>query len=723
MSTTSTDQAAEDAADTTPMFPDSELSFAQRARDLISRMTLSEKLSQLGSGTPAIERLGIPAVPWGSECIHGVGRAGRATVFPQALGLASTWDVELMTRVATAISDELRAKYHENERLGHAHHGPGLSCWSPNINLFRDPRWGRGQETYGEDPYLTACFGVAFIRAMQGDHPKYLKTACAVKHFAVHSGPDAIRHQFDIKVTDKDLWETYLPHFEAAIRQAKAAGVMGAYNRLNGEHCCASPTLLQKILRDKWGFEGFVVSDGGALHDLHDGHRLTHDAAESAALALRHGCDFCLGQEHRQLPEAVDRGLITEAEADRSLERLLVTRLRLGLLAAPESVPYASIPIEVVECAEHRALARRAAGDSIVLLKNAGGVLPLPKDTPSVTVVGPNASDVEALLGNYNGFSARMVTPLEGITAAASSSTRIWYVRGCDVTGDNRRMIPMALSYANRANVIVAVLGLSPIIEGEESDAPMADWIGDRHELDLPGVQEDLLKALVATGKPVVLVLTGCAPLAVNWAMEHCAAILHLGYSGEEGGNALADVLFGDVNPSARLPMTWPTSVRQLPPFHDYSMANRTYRYSTDQPLLPFGFGLSYTSFEYSELSLSHQSVGEDQDLGITVKVTNTGSTDGAEVVQLYIGHVNAPFPVPVRQLAGFRKVHLAAKESRLVEFTIRSEQLRLINMAGQSCFIAGALDISVGGSQPDAQSQRLMGRTGLQAQIALVGV
>ncbi len=693
---------------------------AQRALDLVSRMTLAEKLSQLGSGAPAIERLGLTAEAMGSECIHGVGRAGRATVFPQALGLASTWDVDLMTRVATAISDELRAKYHHARRDGPSNHGPGLSCWSPNINLFRDPRWGRGQETYGEDPYLTARFGVAFIRAMQGDHPRYLKSACAVKHFAVHSGPDAIRHQFDIHVTDKDLWETYLPHFEAASIEGQAAGVMGAYNRLNGEHCCASPTLLQSILRERWGFEGFVVSDGGALHDLHDGHRLTRDEAESAALALRHGCDFCLGHEHLELPAALERGLITEADVDRSLLRLMTLRLRLGLLDPAKSVPYAAIPIDVVECPAHRALAREAAGASIVLLKNENQTLPLPSDLRSITLVGPNASDVEALLGNYNGFSARMVTPLEGITAAVNHEARIHYVRGCDVTGDNRDMIAMATSYAKRAQVIVAVLGLSPMVEGEEYDAPLAEWIGDRLDLDLPGAQEPLLKALVATGRPVVLVLTGCAPLTVNWAMEHCAAIVNMGYAGEEGGTALADVLWGAVNPSGRLPVTWPKSVKQLPPFHDYAMANRTYRYMTDEPLFPFGYGLSYTTFAYDNLRLSREQCAPQQDLRVEVTVTNTGSRAGDEVVQLYLQHTQAPFIVPLRQLAGFRKVHLKPGESKRVELLTKPEQLLLIDRKGHALFVPGNVTVSVGGSQPDALSQRLMNRKVVEAKLTL---
>ncbi len=708
------------AADGRLAFEDTALPIARRALDLVSRMTLAEKLRQLGSGAPAIERLRLACEPMGSECIHGVGRAGRATVFPQALGLASTWDVDLMTRVATAISDELRAKYHHARREGRSGHGPGLSCWSPNINLFRDPRWGRGQETYGEDPYLTARFGVAFIRAMQGDHPRYLKTACAVKHLAVHSGPDAIRHQFDIRVTDKDLWETYLPHFEAAIIEGQAAGVMGAYNRLNGEHCCASPTLLQNILRDRWGFEGFVVSDGGALHDLHDGHRLTRDEAESAALALRHGCDYCLGHEHRELPTALQRGLITQADVDRSLQRLLTLRLRLGLLDPAELVPYAAISIDVVECSAHRALAREAAGASIVLLKNENRTLPLASDLHSITVVGPNAADVEALLGNYNGFSARMVTPLEGITAAVNQEARIHYVRGCDVTGDNRDMIGMAASYAKRAEVIVAVLGLSPMVEGEEYDAPLADWIGDRLDLDLPGAQEPLLKALVATGKPVVLVLTGCAPLAVNWAMEHCAAIVHMGYAGEEGGSALADVLWGAVNPSGRLPVTWPKSVGQLPPFHDYAMANRTYRYMTDEPLFPFGYGLSYTTFTYSDLRLSRQQCAPQQELRVVATVTNTGSRAGDEVVQLYLQHTQTPFVVPLRQLAAFGKVNLQPGESKQVEFLIKPEQLLLIDPQGHACFVPGNLTVSVGGSQPDAISQRLMARSVVETNLTL---
>jgi beta-glucosidase len=694
-----------------------DLPAAARAEALAAALTLEEKLAQLTS-RGRIERLGIAAMPLGGECIHGLARRGRTTVFPQALGLAATWNVPLISRVAGAISDEIRAAFHDALRRGRPHAAPGLACWGPNINLLRDPRWGRGQETYGEDPYLTARMAVAFIRAMQGDDPRCVKVACAVKHYAVHSGPEAVRHEFDARVGPKDLHETYLPHFEAAIREGRAAGVMGAYNRVNGEPCCASPMLLRRILREQWGFEGFVVSDGGALRDLHDGHGATRDEVESAALALKSGCDLCLGREYRRLPEAIRRGLVREGDVDRAALRLLTVRFRLGLFDPPEGAPYASIPIDVVDGRAHRELALEAARESIVLLRNAGDLLPLPGDLRSIAVVGPNAADVEALLGNYSGLSGRMVTPLEGIAAAAGCGTRVRYERGCDVSGDDRRGIAWAARQAARADVIVAVFGLSPSLEGEEYDAPLADAVGDRVVLALPGVQQDLLEALVATGRPVVLVLTGCGPLAVNRAAENVPAIVHLGYAGEEGGTALAEVLFGEVSPSGRLAVTWPKSADQLPPFHDYTMARRTYRYMTDEPLFPFGYGLSYTQFSYSDLRLEACSLAAGEELKLRASVTNTGGRAGGEVVQAYLSDLEASVPVPLRQLVGFRKCHLESGESRQVSFTVTPRQMSVVDDAGRRVQEPGRFRVTVGGHQGDALSTRLTGRPVLSVEF-----
>jgi len=680
-----------------------------RMKDLMSRLTLEEKI-QLISGGRGIARLGISGLAGGSECIHGLGRAGRATVFPQALGLSSTWNIDLMGQVSIAISDEVRAKH------------AGLICWSPNINLFRDPRWGRGQETYGEDPYLIGRMATAFIRGMQGDDPNHLKTACAVKHFAVHSGPDAVRHKINVQVSPKDLWETYLPHFKVAFKEAGAAGTMTAYNRINGEPCCASPMLLGKILREEWGFHGFVIPDAGSIQDMYNdrGHRVTRDMVESVALALRNGCDMPGGGA--QFQEALKRGLITEADIDRALERVLTVHFRLGSFDPPEQSPYASISMSVVDSPVHRALALKAAQESIVLLRNEGNLLPLKENLRSITIVGPNASDVEILLGNYNGISGRMVTPLEGITAAVSPETRIQYIRGCDVTGDNQAVVPMAVSYGRRSDVIVVVLGLTPLVEGEEYDAPLADWIGDRLKLDLPGVQETLLKALVETGKPVVLVLTGCAPMTINWAMEHVPSIVQMGYAGEEGGTALADVLFGKVNPSGKLNVTWPKSIDQLPPFFDYAMAKRTYRFMTDEPLFPFGYGLSYTQFTYDNMLLSAVKIEAGQNLKVEAMITNSGTRAGQEVVQVYLSELDESASRPIRQLVGFTKVDLKAGESRSLSFSISPRQMAEISDEGLCFLRPGRFRVSVGGNQGDPRSQLLTNRPVLTAEFEVHG-
>jgi beta-glucosidase len=701
---------------------DTSLPHLERARDLVSRLTIDEKAAQLCSSAPAIPRLGLAAIRWGSECIHGLGRTGRATVFPQAIALAATFDVDLMTRVATAISDEVRAKHAVMTAAGNAAKAPGLVCWSPNINIFRDGRWGRGQETYGEDPYLTARMAVAFIKAVQAERDGYLKMGAAVKHFAVHSGPDAIRHSFDIHVSEKDLWETYLPAFAACIREAGAVAIMGAYNRLNGEHCCASPRLLGEILRGMWGFAGFVLSDGGALDDLHKGHAMTATPAESAALAMRNGCDMCLGRTYDSLPQAVAAGLVTQQRLDAALVRLTTARLRLGLMDPPQRVPWTKLPPETIESPEHRALARTAAAESMVLLRNARGLLPLARDLRNIAVVGPLAATVAPLLGNYFGVSGCMVTPLEGITAAVSAGTNITYWRGCDITGDNTSGIDWTAHQCRGADAIVACLGLTGEEEGESWDAPFSDFVGDRNDLRLPPVQQKLLEALVATGRPVVLVLSSGGPMAIEWAMRNVPVIIHNWYSGEEGGSALADVLFGDVNPSGRLPITWPRSVHDLPAFTDYSMVGRTYRYATREPLLPFGYGLSYTTFAYSELHLSAGSLAGGESLAVRCTVANTGSRAGKEVVQVYLSDLEASCRVPVRQLVGFQKVELSRGESRAVSFTISPRQMAIIDEQGKCVLEPGRFRLTVGGSQGDDLSQRLMGRAVLSAEFEVTG-
>ncbi len=710
------------------IYPDPAWPIAARVADLIARMTLPEKVSQMVHGAPAIERLGVPAYNWWNECLHGVGRAGIATVFPQAIGMAATWDTALLHQVATAISDEARAKHHAAlGEDGSAEQYYGLTFWTPNINIFRDPRWGRGQETYGEDPYLTARMGVTLIKGLQGDDPQYLKVAATAKHYAVHSGPENERHHFDARVDERDLRETYLPAFEAAVREAKVASVMGAYNRTNGEPCCASPTLLQKILREEWGFggpdgvEGHVVSDCWAIKDIWAHHQVVQTAPEAAALAVKVGCDLNCGETYAKLLIAVEQGLIDEATIDVALTRLFTLRFKLGMFDPPEIVPYAQIPIEVNDCAEHRALARQVARESIVLLKNADGFLPLDKASlKTIAVIGPNADDDLVLLGNYFGWPSRSVTPLQGIRAAVGADVDVLYAPGCDVRDDDTSGFAEAVAAAQQADVVIAVMGLSQLVEGEEGqEEGVKDGrrsTGDRDALALPGAQDALLQAVAATGKPLVVVLLNGSAVAVNWAAEHAAAIVEAWYPGEEGGSALADALFGDYNPAGRLPVTFYKSVDDLPPFRDYTMARhgmaggRTYRYFKGEPLYPFGYGLSYTTFAYSDLTLSADTIQAGESLTVSATVTNTGNRAGDEVVQLYVRDVEAAFPVPLRQLQGFTRIHLTPGARQTVTFTLTPRQMTLINAAGQRVIEPGVFEIAVGGGQPGTSAPVALG-------------
>ncbi|HQE93685.1 MAG TPA: glycoside hydrolase family 3 C-terminal domain-containing protein [Anaerolineae bacterium] len=695
---------------------------AARVADLISRMTLPEKISQMLHSAPAIERLGIPAYNWWNECLHGVGRAGVATVFPQAIAMAATWDTALLYRVATAISDEARAKHHAALGAdGSVAQYYGLTFWTPNVNIFRDPRWGRGQETYGEDPYLTSRMGVAFITALQGDDPHYLKAAATAKHYAVHSGPENERHFFDARVSERDLRETYLPAFEACVREAKVAAVMGAYNRTNGEPCCASPTLLQKILRDEWGFggpegvDGHVVSDCGAIYDIYMYHRVVSTAAEAAALAVKNGCDLNCGETYGALLIALEQGLIDEAAIDRALTRLFTVRFRLGMFDPPERVPYAQIPLEVNDSAAHRALALQTARESIVLLKNANDFLPLDKAAlKKLAVIGPNADDELVLLSNYFGWPSRAVTPLQGIRDKVGADVEVLYAAGCDVRGKDTSGFAEAIAAAEKADVVIAVMGLSQLVEGEESQEEGVKngqrSTGDRVDLDLPGVQEALLQAVAATGKPLVVVLLNGSAVAVNWAAAHATAIVEAWYPGEEGGTALADVLFGDYNPAGRLPVTFYKSVDDLPPFRDYAMAGHTYRYFNGAVLYPFGYGLSYTTFAYSDLTLSAEAIRPGESLTVSATVKNTGRRGGDEVVQLYVRDVAASVPVPIRQLQGFARVHVAPGAQQKVTFTLTPRQMSLVADDGQWVIEPGLFEVSVGGGQPGTSAPVAVG-------------
>jgi beta-glucosidase len=688
-----------------PLYLNSQASLVARSEDLIARMTLAEKVSQLMDDSVGVERLGIPPYHWWNEALHGVARAGIATVFPQAIGIAATWNEDLVQRMASAISDEGRAKHHEALRQGVHGIYTGLTFWSPNINIFRDPRWGRGQETYGEDPYLTARIGIQFVRGLQGDDPDYLKTAACAKHFAVHSGPEADRHHFNAEASPRDMAMTYLPAFEALVREAGVAGVMGAYNRTNGEACCASTTLLGEILRDAWGFEGYVVSDCGAIRDIYQHHQLVDTPEEASAMAVLAGCDLNCGCTYESLMAAVGNGLLSEKDIDRALRSLLRIRFRLGMFDPPEQVPYAQIPPEANHSPANQALALEVARQSLVLLKNEGGCLPLEKTLGSLAVIGPNADDSLVLRGNYYGTPAESLSVLEGIKGLVSPETTVRHARGCGIVDPGRDGFAEAVAIARESEAAVLVMGLSQQMEGEEGqeegNPPGVLSRGDRTEIGLPGEQEALLKAVVETGTPVALVLLNGSALAVTWADAHVPAILEAWYPGEAGGRAVAEVLFGDYNPGGRLPVTFYRSVDQLPPFADYRMAGRTYRYFDGEVLYPFGHGLSYTRFAYSDLVLDHDRLRGPEALTVSCRVENIGDRMGDEVVQVYLRDEEASLPVPRHSLVGFKRIRLAAGASATLHFTLQPRQFALADAEGRWVIEPGRFLLTVGGGQP----------------------
>ena len=712
-----------------PKYLDASLSFEERAEDLVARMTVDEKIAQTLYFAPAVERLGVPDYNWWNECLHGVARAGVATVFPQAIGMAAAFDETALRETASIIADEGRAKFHEFDRRGDHGIYKGLTFWTPNINIFRDPRWGRGQETYGEDPYLTGRLGVAFVQGLQGDDPRYLKSVATPKHYAVHSGPESLRHEFDAVVSEKDLRETYLPAFRDCVK-AGAFSVMGAYNRTNGHPCCAHPVLIGRILREEWGFKGYVVSDCGAIQDINLHHKVTAGFAESAALAVKEGCDLNCGKVYQHLKEAVDRGLITEEEITVSVERLFLARFKLGLFDPPDQVPYASTPYSLNDCTAHHQAAREMAAESMVLLKNRGGLLPLHPDLKSIAVIGPNADSLDVLIGNYFGTPSEYYTPLRGIREAVSGSTRVFYAEGCHLWKTQNEFwgglpdkgFAEALAAAERAEAIVLCLGLSPSLEGEEGAAANSDGGGDRKSLDLPGMQQKLLETVCALGKPTVLVLFSGSPLAVNWAEENVPAIIEAWYPGQEGGRALADILFGRRSPAGRLPITFPRSIDQLPEFTDYAMKGRTYRYMEEEPLYPFGFGLSYCEFEYSNLVMSDAAVTAGRDIEVSVKVANEGPMNGEEVVQVYLTDLEASVAVPRSQLVAFRRIAVKKGESEDVAFTISARQMACIRGDGKAVLEPGRFRLSIGGSQPDPRSTALCGRKPLEVEFEVTG-
>lgn len=834
------------------------LSIEERVNDLVGRMTLEEKIGQMINQAPAIERLGIPEYNWWNEGLHGIARAGLATVYPQAIGLGATWDEDMMYKVATAISDETRAKHHEFVRKNKRFIYQGLTLWSPNINIFRDPRWGRGQETYGEDPFLTGRMGVQFIKGLQGDDPRYHKTIATVKHFAVHSGPEPERHVFDARVSLKDYYETYLPQFEMGIKEGKAYSVMCAYNRTNGEACCGSNDMLNKLLRDDWKFNGYIVSDCEAITDIYANHKLVATPEEAAALAVKSGTDLECGKVYLSLKQAVEKKLITEKEIDVAVKRLFTARFKLGMFDPPDQVRYAQISYNVVDNNEHRQLALDAARKSIVLLKNENNTLPLKKDIGTVAVVGPNADQWLMLLGNYNGVPSDPVTPLRGIKEKLPSS-KVLFAQGCELsdgmpmfytipsnalyTPDNqpgimaeyftdtslkskplftavdklidtnwkdqaprddmdddnfavrwtgllqpdqsgvyqlgfistcktrlyledsivaktvyhfrdeygdprlRKSVPIkleagkkykirleavetfadaqvqlvwaapksnlhqeAIDVAKQADVVVMCMGLTPRMEGEEMDIQIDGFRGgDRTKLGLPAVQEQLIKDIQALGKPVVLVLLNGSALAVNWENANIPAIVEAWYPGQAAGQAIADVLFGDYNPAGRLPVTFYKSESDLPAFTDYNVTKQTYRYFKGDALYPFGYGLSYTTFQYSNVTLD-TFYRAPKDIKFSVDVKNTGTMAGDEVVQVYVSlrdlMKSAVVNTPIRSLRAFKRIHLAAGETKTVDFTLTPDAFSSIDKDGKKSILIGQHEIAIGGSQPDMKVQ-----------------
>ena len=694
------------------------MDFNKKAKELVSQMTLEEKVSQMLHYAGAVERLGIPAYNWWNEALHGVARAGTATMFPQAIGMAATFDKELLKEVADCISTEGRAKYHAFVREEDRDIYKGLSFWSPNINIFRDPRWGRGHETYGEDPYLTAELGVSFIKGIQGPDKKSLKAIACAKHFAVHSGPEADRHSFDAKCDSYDLWNTYLPQFEAAVN-AGVESVMGAYNRTNGEPCCASQMLMVDILRGKWKFDGHYVSDCWAIEDFHKNHKITESAVDSVALAVQKGCDLCCGDVMVMAVEAVNSGKLAEADIDRSVERLLVSRMKLGLLGAKENKKYTSIPYEVVDSEEHNTLNLEVTRRAPVLLKN-NGALPLDfKKLKKIAVIGPNADSRRALEGNYNGTASRYITVLDGIREiAAKTKTQVLFSEGCHLfkpktsalpKDDNR--ISEAVIATKEADAAIVVLGLDADIEGEEGDTGNEFASGDKIDINLVGRQQHLLEKVVeaAGKKPVILVLITGSAMAINYADQHCAGIIQAFYPGALGGQAIAEIISGKVNPSGKLPVTFYRSTQDLPEFWNYSMHNRTYRYYQGEALYPFGFGLSYTKFAVNKLA-----VAKDKK-SVSVEVKNVGKHTGREVIQVY---VQSPNQKENYRLIGFVPVMLAAGKSKKVTVDLAADTFKRRDQYGDFYTLTGAHTLHVGFSQPDKRSVELTGVATVSADV-----
>jgi beta-glucosidase len=673
-----------------PVWRDSSHPLQVRANDLIRRMSLSEKVAQLQNGAPGIPRIGLPAYNYWNEALHGVANDGLATVFPEPVGMASTWNPELVRQEGSVVGIEGRAKFNDYVSLhnGDSKWWTGLTFWTPNINIFRDPRWGRGQETYGEDPYLTGAIGVEFVKGVQGDDPNYMLAMACAKHYAVHSGPEADRHRFDARPSERDLHETYLPQFEQVVREGRVGGVMGAYNALNGVPDCANYFLLTDLLRKQWGFDGYVVSDCDAIHDIwgRNQHHYVNTPEEAAAAAVKAGCNLCCGGDYNALVRAVQKGLITEKEIDQALYYTLWIRFRLGLFDPAEKVPYSKITLKDNDTPEHRRLALQIARQSLVLLRN-DGILPLNRaNIKRIAVIGPNGNSTSMLHGNYHGSASHPISILNGIKELAGTNIEVTFAQGCPITTqtdrgiapwsrqDNETTRPLpelsaeALSHATNADLIIYVGGITPAQEGE---------MFDRDSIELPEVQEKLVQSLHATGKPLIMINCSGSAIAMPWEAEHLPAILQAWYPGEEGGRAVGEVLFGDVNPSGHLPLTFYRATADLPGFTDYSMSNRTYRYYSGTPLYAFGHGLSYTRFDFKSAKLQSKKIPAGGTAKVTFTVKNAGKRDGDEVAQVYFRHVNSTVPQPKLALCGFTRVQLKHGESSRVTVQVPTQRLR----------------------------------------------
>lgn len=703
-----------------PIYLNPEINLDDRVADLIDRLTLQEKVDQMLMNTPGIPRLKIPPYDYWNEALHGVGRSGKATIFPQAIGLAATFDDKLIYDISSAISDEARAMFNVSQTAGNYNRYSGLTFWTPNINIFRDPRWGRGQETYGEDPYLTSLIGVAFVNGLQGDNPKYLKTAATAKHFAVHSGPEKLRHEFDAIVSKKDLYETYLPAFEALVK-ANVESVMCAYNRINGEPACASNTLLGEILLDKWSFTGHIVSDCWALVDFYSeiGHGTVTNKVEAAALALESGVNVNCGDTYSDLKVAVEEGFVNESLINERLKPLLKTRFKLGLFDPLDHNPYNRISYNVVDSKENRALARKAAVRSTVLLKN-NGVLPLKNDLNRYYVVGPNSASIDALLGNYFGVNSSIVTFLEGITDAVAPSSQVQYSPGTTLDRKNVNPVDWSTGGAAEADVTIVAMGLTRHIEGEEGESISSPYFGDRIDYNIPENQLEYLRKIKSHDKPVIVIITGGSPMNLTEVHELADAVLLAWYPGEEGGNAIADIIFGKVAPSGKLPITFPKSLDQLPSYEDYSMKGRTYRYMTKEPMYPFGFGLSYSSFSFSDLNQSAINIKEGEIVEISLKVTNIGDYPAIETVQMYITDDIASTLTPLFSLKGIKKVNLQPGESKFIDFKISTDMLKLINDQGEAKLEKGNFTIHISNSLPSKRAIELGASKSLKTSLVL---